>query len=251
MKQPRVLVIFGSKSDAGVYQPLLEILGPEFKSDLAILSAHRNFRELEQRLSKKDFDLVIAGAGLSAHLPGVVAAQFDGPVLGIPVASRLGGLDAFFSISQMPKGVPVLATFPEASEQAVTFLKSVLSKPFNRKINLVCKDLYWQYEYSNEFFTEAQSCAEELELSWTTQATPSPDALNIFVITDPLDFNQLTKAHTGIYVPMMEPIKAKSSTRAIEIFEWARTHGPWVGLNNFVNAVKMADKIVKLQEQFI
>ncbi len=247
-KQPTVLVLFGSKSDAGVYQPLLEMLAPEFKTDLAILSAHRNYRELEQRLSKRDFDVVVAGAGLSAHLPGVVAAQFAGPVIGIPVATSLGGFDAFLSISQMPKGVPVLATFPEANSQAVSFLKSCLQKSFGRKVNLVCKELYWQYEYSSNFFLEAQSCAQELNVAWSTQTAPSPDCLNIFVITDPLDFKPTSLDCTGIYVPMMEPLKAKSHTRALEIFEWARTHGPWVGLNNFVNAVRMGDKIFKLQE---
>ncbi|HAZ13505.1 MAG: hypothetical protein A2X86_13320 [Bdellovibrionales bacterium GWA2_49_15] len=248
MKQPRVLVLFGSKSDAGVYEPLLEMLSPEFTAELAILSAHRNYRELEQRLGRKDFDLVIAGAGLSAHLPGVVAAQFDGPVLGIPVASRLGGFDAFLSISQMPKGVPVLATFPEANDQAVTFLKNCLKQSFGRKVNLVCKDLYWQYEYSRHFFTEARSCAQELNIEWSTQESPLPDCLNIFVITDPIDFKPFTTVGSGIFVPLMESNKAKSHTRALEIFEWARLNGPWVGLNNFVNAVRMADKIFKLQE---
>ncbi|MBI2520161.1 MAG: AIR carboxylase family protein [Bdellovibrio sp.] len=248
MKQPRVLVLFGSKSDAGVYQPLMESLSPEFKTDLAIISAHRNYRELEQRLNQRDFDMVLAGAGLSAHLPGVVAAQFDGPVIGIPVASRLGGFDAFLSISQMPKGVPVLATFPEANWQAVSFLKNCIKKSFDCKVNLVCKDLYWQYEYSRNFFVEAQSCAQELKITWNTADAPRTDCLNLFVITDQLDFKPLMPSFTAIYIPMMEPIKAKSHTRALDIFEWARINGPWVGLNNFVNAVRMADKIFKLQE---
>lgn len=88
---------------------LLERLGIEY--ELAVLSAHRNPVELGEYasgLAERGFEVVIAGAGLSAALPGAVAARTRLPVIGVPLdAGTLGGLDALLSIAQLPKGVPV------------------------------------------------------------------------------------------------------------------------------------------------
>ena len=80
-----VLVLFGSSSDSYVYEPLCELLqGNGLKVDFEIISAHRNPDRLEERLSLQDYACVIAGAGISAHLPGVVASKVQVPVYGIP-----------------------------------------------------------------------------------------------------------------------------------------------------------------------
>ncbi len=81
------------------------------KYELKVLSAHRNPEELAEYvkgLPERGFEVVIAAAGLSAALPGVVASKTRLPVIGVPLsAGTLGGLDALLSIAQMPKGVPV------------------------------------------------------------------------------------------------------------------------------------------------
>lgn len=109
---PIVGVIMGSKSDYETLEPACEVLGElGVPYEKRIVSAHRTpewmaryAREAEER----GIQVIIAGAGGAAHLPGMVAAHTVLPVLGVPVpATMLNGLDALLSIVQMPKGVPV------------------------------------------------------------------------------------------------------------------------------------------------
>jgi 5-(carboxyamino)imidazole ribonucleotide mutase len=108
----RIAVILGSKSDMPQVEGGLKALD-EFKIgyELKILSAHRNPEELKKYikgLERRGIKVVIAGAGLSAALPGVVSSYVDIPVIGVPLYSRaFKGLDSLLSILQMPKGVPV------------------------------------------------------------------------------------------------------------------------------------------------
>jgi len=105
-------IIMGSKTDLEVLQGAVEVLR-EFgvEHELRILSAHRTpekVLEWSQTAEERGLEVLIAGAGSAAALPGVVAAKTVLPVLGVPVASTtLGGIDALLSIVQMPKGVPV------------------------------------------------------------------------------------------------------------------------------------------------
>ena len=110
--KPLVGIIMGSKTGLEVLQGAVEILR-EFgiEHELRILSAHRTperVLEWAQTAEERGLEVLIAGAGSAAALPGVVAAKTVLPVLGVPVASTtLGGVDALLSIVQMPKGVPV------------------------------------------------------------------------------------------------------------------------------------------------
>src|SRR5438105_7066512 len=105
-------IIMGSKTDLEVLQGAVEVLR-EFgiEHELRILSAHRTpekVLEWSQTAEERGLEVLIAGAGGAAHLPGVVAAKTVLPVLGVPVPSTtLGGADALLSIVQMPKGIPV------------------------------------------------------------------------------------------------------------------------------------------------
>ncbi len=106
-----VLMIIGSESDKPRIEPGIELLEAKRMSyDLKVLSAHRNLPELVAFLTDRggEYRVIIAAAGLSAALPGVVASQVDRPVIGIPLlAGPLSGMDALLSILQLPKGVPV------------------------------------------------------------------------------------------------------------------------------------------------
>jgi 5-(carboxyamino)imidazole ribonucleotide mutase len=109
---PSVLIICGSDSDAATMTKaarLLEQLGID--RELRVSSAHRALDrtlELARTAHDRGFSAIIAGAGLAAHLPGVVAAATLLPVIGVPLASGpLNGTDALYAIVQMPKGVPV------------------------------------------------------------------------------------------------------------------------------------------------
>ena len=105
---PKIAIIIGSESDMWVADQVVEIL-KEFNEnyDLDIISAHRNHERLDEYIRKSDASVFIAIAGLLAALPGAIASRTDKPVIGVPVSTKLGGLDALLSIAQMPPGVPV------------------------------------------------------------------------------------------------------------------------------------------------
>lgn len=113
LTRPKVAVIMGSDSDMPVLSETFKVFeSMEVSFKVYVLSAHRTPEEVAQVVkgfSYKGFKVVIAAAGMAAHLPGVVAAYTDLPVLGVPIESKLGGLDALYSIVQMPGGVPVAA----------------------------------------------------------------------------------------------------------------------------------------------
>lgn len=107
----KVSIIMGSTSDLPVMEKAAKVLN-DFKIPFEIhaLSAHRTPEEVE-RFAKGAFDrgikAIIAGAGMAAHLPGVIAAMTPVPVIGVPINASLDGMDALLSIAQMPPGIPV------------------------------------------------------------------------------------------------------------------------------------------------
>jgi 5-(carboxyamino)imidazole ribonucleotide mutase len=108
---PKVSIIMGSTSDMGVMEATAKILNEfEIPFEINALSAHRTPDVVEKfARSAKDrgIKVIIAAAGMAAHLPGVVAAMTPLPVIGVPIKSSFDGLDALLSIVQMPPGIPV------------------------------------------------------------------------------------------------------------------------------------------------
>ena len=102
----------GSKSDAGLMQECLDVLSSlSIPYETAVMSAHRQpekVRQFAQTARERGVQVIIAAAGLAAHLPGVVAAWTPLPVIGVPVpVGELRGVDALYSMAQMPAGTPV------------------------------------------------------------------------------------------------------------------------------------------------
>jgi len=109
---PRVGIVMGSKSDWPTMRKAAEVLDElEISYETEVVSAHRTPEKMldyASSASGRGLALIIAGAGGAAHLPGMLAAATELPVLGVPVKSRaLSGLDSLLSIVQMPRGVPV------------------------------------------------------------------------------------------------------------------------------------------------
>jgi len=109
---PLVAVIMGSKSDAEAMQPTLDTLKMlGIDCEVATLSAHRNPEKVRQfglAAEGRGIEVIIAAAGGAAHLPGVLASWTTLPVIGVPLAtSEMRGIDALYSIVQMPAGIPV------------------------------------------------------------------------------------------------------------------------------------------------
>ncbi len=108
----QVGIVMGSDSDMPVMEKAAEILKElDISYEMRIISAHREpdiFFEYAQTAEEKGYKVIIAGAGMAAHLPGMCAAIFPMPVIGVPMhTSSLGGRDSLYSIVQMPSGIPV------------------------------------------------------------------------------------------------------------------------------------------------
>ena len=129
---PLVGIVMGSESDANLMKPALqalEQLGIEY--EVSIISAHRTpekARQYGQSAQKRGIEVIIAGAGMAAHLPGVLASWTTIPVIGVPLPSGdLKGVDALLSIVQMPGGVPVASVGIGGAKNAAYFAAGILA----------------------------------------------------------------------------------------------------------------------------
>ncbi len=123
----KVSIIMGSKSDMPVADKAIAILrkfGVQF--DIAVASAHRTPRRVEDLVIGSDADVFISIAGLSAALPGVVASYTVKPVIGVPVSGSIN-IDALFSIVQMPPGIPVAAVGMDRGENAAVLALEIIA----------------------------------------------------------------------------------------------------------------------------
>lgn len=127
----KVAIIFGSKSDTDVMKGAANALkefGVDYKA--YVLSAHRVPEKLTETIKEAEnsgCEVIIAGAGLAAHLPGVIASQTVLPVVGVPIKAAVEGLDALFSIVQMPKSIPVATVGINNSYNAGMLAVQILS----------------------------------------------------------------------------------------------------------------------------
>jgi len=107
----KVAIIFGSKSDTDVMRGAAKCLREfDIPFEAHVLSAHRvpeKLTEVLKSLEEEGCEVIIAGAGLAAHLPGVIASKTTMPVIGVPINAAINGIDALYSIVQMPKSIPV------------------------------------------------------------------------------------------------------------------------------------------------
>ena len=128
----KAAIIFGSQSDKNIVKKAADVLremGVEFSAH--VLSAHRVpelLSETLKQLEQEGTEVIIAAAGLAAHLPGVIASQTLIPVIGLPISSGgLGGLDALLSIVQMPKPIPVATVGIDNGANAAQFACQILA----------------------------------------------------------------------------------------------------------------------------
>ena len=131
---PRVGIVMGSKSDMPVMEKAAKELEERgIRNEVRVMSAHRDpdvVAEYAKNARMRGLRVIIAGAGLSAALPGVCAAHTDLPVIGVPLTSKnsaAGGLDALLASSQMPPGVPVACVGLNSARNAAILAARILS----------------------------------------------------------------------------------------------------------------------------
>ena len=131
-KHPKIAIVMGSQSDYSTMKDCVKILKSlKISFDLKIVSAHRTPKRLYEfaKKSETSYSVIIAGAGGSAHLPGMIASLSTVPVIGVPIESKkLKGLDSLLSIVQMPKGIPVgtVAIGKDGAINAALYAASIL-----------------------------------------------------------------------------------------------------------------------------
>ncbi len=132
MKEPKILILMGSDSDISVIEEgvsFLDGMGISYKIDVS--SAHRNPEKTAgyaKNARRDGIEVIIAVAGMAAHLPGVMASHTTLPVIGVPTSGgALNGVDALLSIVQMPKGVPVACVGLDGGKNAAILACMILS----------------------------------------------------------------------------------------------------------------------------
>jgi len=126
----KVAIILGSESDRAVANKVIKVLERgKIHYEERVISAHRNPEELDRYLEESDdsVGVIIAIAGLSAALPGVIASKTEKPVIGVPVSGKLLGMDALLSMVQMPSGVPVGVVGIDNGENAALLALRILN----------------------------------------------------------------------------------------------------------------------------
>ena len=158
---PKVGIVMGSDSDLkvmGKAADMLDKFGIEY--EMTIISAHRMpdiFFDYAKSAESKDYKVIIAGAGMAAHLPGMCAALFPMPVIGVPISGKnLDGMDAVYSIMQMPPGIPVATVAIDGGANAGILAAKILATS-NSEILEKLK------AYSQEMKETVQGKAEKLD----------------------------------------------------------------------------------------
>jgi len=141
--EPVVSIIMGSTSDMPVMEKTAQVLN-DFRIPFEInaLSAHRTPEEVEKfarGAESRGIKVIIAAAGMAAHLPGVIASMTPVPVIGVPIKASLEGLDSIFSILQMPPGIPVATVGVNASLNAGILAAQIIGVGNNEIMNEVIK----------------------------------------------------------------------------------------------------------------
>ena len=152
----KVGIVMGSDSDMPIMAQAAEVL-EQFGIEMTIISAHREpdtFFEYAKSAESKGMKVIIAGAGKAAHLPGMCAAIFPLPVIGIPMkTSDLGGVDSLYSIVQMPSGIPVAIN---GGKNAGILAAKILAASDPKLLEKL-------KAYSEKMKTEVESKAEKLD----------------------------------------------------------------------------------------
>ena len=161
VEMAKVGILMGSDSDLEIMSKaakMLEDFGIDY--EMNVISAHREpdvFVEYAKTAKDRGIDVIIAGAGGAAHLPGMCAALFDLPVIGIPIHTKsVGGVDSLYSIVQMPSGIPVATVAIDGAANAAILAAKMLSIS-NKDLRAKLKD------YKKEMKDGVMAKAEKLD----------------------------------------------------------------------------------------
>ena len=237
MSKDKVLVLFASKSDEKSYTSILKVLDKgKINYDFKIASAHKTPDEVEEVL-RRDYKVIISGAGLAAALPGAIASKTIRPVIGVPCEGNYQGLDALLSIAQMPPGIPVLAVGINKGDVAAQNCAIMLKK--YESVTIIG-------DKNNEAVKKAVETLKKFNIIHVFDDKPNSKTVNIgFTYFDePVE----KKEELVIYCPLLlaKDDKAEASLNFLK----HTNHGLWVGINNGINSAVAAVEIMNIDNEF-
>jgi len=233
----KALIIFGSKTDEKTYNEIAkELKRQKIGFDLRISSAHKTPDDVDLTL-KNDYAVVIAGAWLAAHLPGVAASKVIRPVIGVPCEGNYQGLDALLAIAQMPPGVPVLAVGVNQGGIAADNCAKMMKK--YSSVTLIG-------DKNNDAVKKATDILKKFQIVPNFAGKPKSDSINLqFTYFDePVQ----EKDELVIYCPLL--LEKDDKAEAALNFLKHSTHGLWVGINNGINAAIAAIEIMNIDNEY-
>ena len=233
----KALIIFGSKTDEKVYNGIAKALKKQkIGFDLRVSSAHKTPDDVDMTL-KDDYAVVIAGAGLAAHLPGVAASKVIRPVIGVPCGGNYQGLDALLSIAQMPPGIPVLAVGVNNGKTAAENCAKMMKK---------YGSITFIGDKNNDAVKKAAETLKKFQIVPNFANSPNSNTVNIeFTYFDePVE----KKDELVIYCPLL--LQKDDRAEAALNFLRHSTHGLWVGINNGINAAVAAVEIMNIDNEY-
>ena len=233
----KALIIFGSKTDEKIYNVIAKGLKKaKVDFDLRVSSAHKTPEDVEKTL-QNNYAVAIAGAGLAAHLPGVIASKIIRPVIGVPCEGNYQGLDALLAIAQMPPGIPVLAVGVNKADVAAQNCAKMMKK--YESVTIIG-------DKNNDAAKKAVEILKRFSIVPNFDDKPNPDSVNIeFTFFDePVE----KKNELVIYCPLL--LKKDDKAEAALNFMKHTSHGLWVGINNGVNAAIAAVEIMNIDNEY-
>ena len=246
----KILVLFGSKSDSFVSEPLVDELKKSFTVDFEVISAHRNPDRLHERLGQDDFHCIVAGAGLSAHLPGVCASLTKKPVFGLPVTSQLGGMDSLMSIVQMPYGIPVGSLSPGNGLYLRSWLEDFLNTNVDLsapEINLVIDPKRENHEFYSKELSRLNELMSEMNFKHTTSAKVDETKLNIQMLAG-FDTERIINTKFSVNNFILDTSEKATPQASLKYFsEMNKNEGVYCGISNTRNSLLFWNKLIEVR----
>lgn len=231
----KIQVLFGSTSDERVYGPLCQSLEKCGSVQMEVASAHRHPERVREIVTTCGADIFVAGAGLAAHLPGVVASLTSKPVFGVSVNGAFSGLDAFLSVVQMPKGIPVMCVTEENANRISDFIIRWKKFPQDKIL------LHWNQEAEDKNLLQKNLMEIENQSGVKVEWCDALEPLCLGEIVRP----QAKPQGNGLSLLLCEKEQLATTQTAVDFFAQARYSGAWVGANNVTNFVLQWKKILE------
>ena len=290
----KIAVMMGSDSDFGTMKGIIPVLQEnDIDYEFRVISAHRTpliAAEFAQKAKTDGYDLIIAGAGMSAHLPGVLAAFTGVPIIGVPIksdSSGMDGMDALHSVIQMPPGIPVATVGIDhaegAAKLAVKMINCYRNMHSDNHLKRTVRIVYNRNEVSEENLKKAISVLDTyginhiiLDMTDITKKeitsdrdTPYPKEVikelsssdnNTFVILNLAGINVEEIIKTDEYakeIPIVEvPQKAPSNgfnDTSNKVYDQTQNSEStaFVGVNSYQNAAHIIARIVGIHDQAV